>query len=176
MIKPRCPIVASAEPWAAWTQLLTVFDGSLGLFGIIKKGITWERKRNSQIISCNPGFPWPGLERRCWGEGEQFPSARWFYFRKNPEDNLAFIGASWSQPQEVTISLFWKAIWREPPGQVSQQPLRFSVGTGLGVSPGLGSGGLGSELGRATDPCGALPSHSVFGLMGHNHHWAPLWL
>lgn len=59
-IKPMCT--------AAWTWLLTVFEGGLGLIRIIKKGVTWERKRNPLTMAYNPGFC--GQARRG-GAGEK---------------------------------------------------------------------------------------------------------
>lgn len=54
--------------------ILTVFDGGLGLFSIIEKGITWERNKNggSQTIPCNPGG-WPDEEGRFWKKGSDSP-------------------------------------------------------------------------------------------------------
>ena len=51
-----------------WTWLLTVFEGGLGLIRIIKKGVTWERKRNPLTMAYNPGFC--GQARRG-GAGEK---------------------------------------------------------------------------------------------------------
>lgn len=54
--------------------ILTVFDGGLGLFSIVEKGITWERKgkRDSQTIPCSPGGC-PDKKGSFWRKGSNSP-------------------------------------------------------------------------------------------------------
>lgn len=69
--------------------ILTVFDGSLGLFSIVEEGITWQRKgeRESQTIPCNPGG-WPGEEGRLGRKGSDSP------LRGTPGDYQALVKPS----------------------------------------------------------------------------------
>ena len=64
----RAHVHYNSHGTAAWTGLLTVFEGGLGLIRIIKKGVTWERKRNPLTMAYNPGFC--GQARRG-GAGEK---------------------------------------------------------------------------------------------------------
>lgn len=128
MIKPLYPRVASTEPWAAWPWLLTVFDGNLGLFSIIKKGVTWERKRNPQTtyhtILISPGQTCRG---RAGETGSDCPLCRVGLFQKEPWRPSGLYKATLKPtPRGDNLLVLKGCLERFPRGQVFQQALRFS--------------------------------------------------
>lgn len=74
------------------------------------------------------------------------------------------LGPNYWTTEKFLNLLVFKGHLERTLGHASQQLLGFSEWA-LRVSSGLGSGGLGSELGRITDPCVDLPSHPVSGLV-----------
>ena len=73
-------------------------------------------------------------------------------------------GPNYWTAEEFLNLLVFKGHLERALGHASQQLLGFSEWA-LGVSSGLGPGGLGSQLGRITDSCVGLPSHPVSGLV-----------
>lgn len=72
-------------------SVLTVSDGGLGLFSVVKKGVTWERKRNPQTVhAILVSLARPG--RRCWEKGRDSPLGGAVLFQKELGDHLALMG------------------------------------------------------------------------------------